>query len=350
MRSTISLALLLLLRAALPANTCGEDSLLDTAEQMTLNMCVLYTKSLLGKINEFLVAPNGNITYQLYDFEAETCGPFMDLPLNIFFPVMFRVEHECFAAIPVTGVLGDDSLVTVSGYAKLFVQTTNKIKEITLIYTAPHNDCTLKLQSMIMADVQCRGLQLPTTTTGPGTSGGPGTETNTATNTVTNTTTGTTTRFTTPTPTVSSPVTTSRRQSAPDDSDRYTSIIATTGDVLDSENNPALHNALPVCLIKSGRMRVVMVRATRAQASLVCVRKGLRFAALARDDLADAIALVATCVGTGRAVWIKGYWGRSAAGSCLELAAGEASRTGGINAVDCAKQQAVLCEDPYFVV
>ncbi len=251
------------------------------------------------------------------------------MPMNIYFPLVFRVEHSCLAAIPIYSTVGQDGLVSVTGYGELIVATQSKIKEITFIYTAPLNDCTLQLQSMILADVQCANL-LPTESSTISSS-----ETSTSDSSITSLSsisrTSTYTIYTT----------------IPND-DRYTSIRATPGD--DSFNNPIFHLAIPICPVRHPKFRIVMQPVPYKQAVLVCLRKGLRLAKLDRSDLGDAISLASACLGANQSIWIGGYWKKTPGiNQCLELMTGKRSSSGGINlASSCEKEQPVLCEDPYF--
>jgi len=94
-----------------------------------------------------------------------------------------------------------------------------------------------------------------------------------------------------------------------------------------------------------------MADSTHKQAAMVCMQKGFRLASITRSDLGSAIALVASCIGMGKSVWIKEYWKAARRNACLELVTGTKPRTGGINAAsNCMKQQPVLCEDPYFII
>lgn len=319
---------------ALANNVCPANLLRDCGLLMSMNMCRLYSESQFAVLNGLVMAPNARISAIDYNFTSGTCGQAYHMPMNEYFVRVFRLEHTCVAAIPVSSSIGTDNLVTVNGYGEFFVATQSKAKNILFIYTQPSNDCTLLLTSMLLRDVQCMYAGTPQPSS-----------TNTLTSvTSTDTDTGggssglSTTRMKTIT---ASPFY---------DVDRYNSISITPGNGDDSFNNPVYHSDLKVCATQFGRFRVVMVETSHKYAALACVRKGFRIATIMRSDLGGAIGLVSSCLGNDRAAWIGEYWGRrSRPNQCLEVNSGSTPGTGSISiASSCAKPQAVLCEDPFF--
>lgn len=306
---------------------------------MATDTCHLYNDSHLDKLNGWVLAPNSYAYFQNFDYILNQCLDYQILPLNVYFPMVFRVVHTCLAAIPVYSTIGTNGLISVTGYADLIVATQSKVVEAKFIYTQPHDDCTLQLTSFILRDMQClnyAGLESDPTSTGTGTDTG------------TTDTTGGTGSGSSTKPSWSLPT----RSSFFDDQ-RYTSLVSTpgVGGNMDSFNNPILHQRdLRLCSTKFGRFRVVMNKVSYRYAPLVCLRKGLRMANIKRSDLGGAIGIVSACLGTGGSAWIGEYWRSPASPNrCLEIVAGETARTGGISlASSCSKLQAVLCEDPYF--
>lgn len=313
---------------------CDANTLKLSGLLMSMNMCKLYSDSKYGVLNGYVMAPNASITAVDYDFASGLCGRPYSLPMNEYFVRVFRLEHTCHAAIPVYSSIGTDNLVTVNGYGEFFVATQSKAKNILFIYTQPSGDCELKLTSMLLRDIQCMFVEYtePTTATGTLT---------TVTSSNTGGTGGLTTTTTRPKTITASPFY---------DIDRYTSLDVAPGNGNDSFDNPLYHSDLKVCTAQFGRFRVVLAKTGHKYAALACLRKGFRIASIMRSDLGGAIGLVSACVGSGQAAWIGEYWARRSRNSqCLEVTSGATPGTGGISiASSCLKQQAVLCEDPYF--
>lgn len=314
---------------------CDASSLRDAGLLMAMNMCLLYSESKLGVLNGYILAPNASITAVDYNFTSGKCGKVYSMPMNEYFVRVFRLEHTCVAAIPVYSSVGSDNLITVNGYGEFFVATQSKAKNILFIYTQPSNDCTLQLTSMLLRDVQCMYIEDDITTT----------------NTLTTVTSDTGTSGS-----GSVSISTTRVKTITGspffDIDRYNSVDVTPGNGDDSFNNPIYHEELKVCPAQFGRFRVVMAKTGHKYAALACIRKGFRLATILRSDLGGAIGLVSSCLGSGQAAWIGEYWARRSRqnqNQCLEVTSGPTPGTGGISiASSCGKQQAVLCEDPYF--
>lgn len=328
----IAVLFLLFFSAPLRGQTCDLQSLLDTGRAMSTYMCHVYNDSHLDKLNGFILAPNATVTVQDYDFIAGTCGPYQSLPMNVYFVLVFANFHSCSAAIPVYSSKGTDSLVKVTGYAELMVETQSKVKEVTFVWSQTDAGCVMQLTAMTMRDVQCAGYQEPTssttiTTTGGSSGGSSGSGSSSST----------------------SPTTTYTVSSPYYDGDRYTAISPTI-DGANSFNNPALHKDVKECGVKFGKFRLVMVKSSYRFAPVACIRKGYRMASIAKDELGAAIGLVSACLGANQSAWIGEYWARSQRpNQCLEVTSGASSRAGGIQlASSCGKLQAVLCEDPYF--
>jgi len=303
--------------------------LMLSGTMMSNYMCEVYNRAELGRLLGYILAPNATATFQLYDFLTGRCGDFFTLPMNEYFPMVFKVERECHAAIPVYSNIGQDGKISITGYADLVVATKSKIKEVTFIFTQPISDCTLQLQSMVMLDVQCVGLVTPPTETS--TSSDPTSTTRTSTS-------------HTIRPTSSYSIT-----SPGVDEGKYTQISTIPG-YDDSMNNPIFHRGMPECPITYGKYKIILAAVSYRYAPLVCLRKGMRLASVQREDLGPLIGMVSTCLGPDKAVWIGEFWKSSARPNrCLELESGSSSGSGGINlASSCGKQQAVLCEDPWM--
>lgn len=300
---------------------------------MAVNMCHLYNDSHLDKLNGFVFSnPHANVTLQSYDAKTGRCGNFTDMPMNVYFPMVFNRVHHCSAAIPVWSSIGTDHRVSITGYGDLLVMTQSVIKEITFIYTQPYNDCTLKLDSMIMLDIQCVGKVNYFPSPWP-----------------TSTDSSITSDVTEPSTSNPVPTTTITRSSYFDD-DRYTRITGIPGK-LDSYNNPLYHlESLRVCPVKHPKYKIIFNRATYKHAHLVCLRKGMRLAAVRREDMGEMIGLIGSCLGADQSVWVRSYWrGESKPNRCLQLTSGSTPGQGSVSvASSCNKEQAVICEEAYL--
>lgn len=285
-----------------------------------------YSDGHLDKLNGFILSPNSNVTVAQYNFISGLCDEWHVFPMNEYFPVIFSVERTCQAAIPIYSSIGTENLISVTGYGELIVATQSKIKEITFIYTAPQNDCTLKLTSMIMLDIQCMRMDRPVSP-------------------VTSKTPSKTSLSEETTVEVSK---TNQWITKVSSDTKYTSIRTTPRE--NSLDNPVYHFQLPICPVKHERLRIIMTKVYHKHAAVVCLRKGLRLAVIRKYEMAEAVGMLGTCLGLIKSVWIQGYWhGTSKQRQCLELSVGPRARLGSINIPSsCYKEQAVLCEDPYF--
>lgn len=306
------------------ANSCPAQFLLYSAEFMSDNLCYLYNESNLGKIYGNLISEDSKVLYQEYFVGNDTCGAYHEIPMHEYFPVVFQYDHYCSAAIPISSTVGGDGRVTVNGYGDMVILSKSKIFDFTFIYTAPYNDCTLKLQSMIIQDLECIGYVLPTLPTDTNTGGTTGTITSTT-------------------------ISMSSWRSTGGDPSKYTSRTNADNNYADSMNNPLLYASMPVCSIRHPRYKLVLTKASHKRAHTICMQKGMRLARITKADLPSAIGLLSACLGANQAAWIHKYWKTTSPNTCLELVTGSKDGAGGINiASSCRKEQAVLCEDPYI--
>lgn len=355
---------LLLFTASLVHGECPVAILEETSDFMSDAFCKFYSDSQLAKLNGIHMANNANITIRNFDPLIGECGAPQVIPIRLWLPLMFRQDHDCQALIAVGSSVGDDNLVTISGYVEHRLAMTVSVRDITMVLTqSPATACNLLVQEIRMSDLRCFTTQVSTGT-------GTGSET-TSTSTISTTDTSTTNTSDTNTSstdndptsplttTPTSPLTTTPSASTSKtfvtDQDRYNSVT-TAGAEFDSDqfqaNNPLFGAQRPeanICRFHSGQLRLILGALPRRHAELACMRAGLRLARITEGNLRDAITMAGACLGEGRAAWIKGYWRRVAGSACLEVVAGKTSRSGGINlASDCGRRQAVLCEDPFF--
>lgn len=331
---------------------CLESILLDTADSMVQQFCDLYSESRLDAFNGFVLGNNASITYRLYDYVNRRCGDPQQVPLNYYLPLVFRMDHTCNAAIPMMSSRGTDSSITLTGYGEFQARGSTKVKEITFIFTeATISVCALKLQSMEMKDLEC--IDSTFTVTFPTDSGLTGTSTGTGSPTSdTSNSSGTTSDTSISSVTISDTsnssgtICTSSSNGRPEvQSIRYPQ------DLPQYEDSFALQQQVQLqeCPYKISNLRIVKTKVPYAQSNLACFKAGYRAADITKANIKDALTLVESCLGLGESVWIGRYWNPVRRGSCLELASGNRSRTGGISLMkDCTRAQSVLCEDPFF--
>lgn len=344
---------------------CPISVLEDTGDLMSQLFCGLYTDSALAKINGVYLAEGANVTIRSYDPILQSCGNPKIIPIRVWLPLMFRQDHECSALIAVGSSAGPNGLVTVSGYVDHRLALSEIVRDITMIFTpSPSTACNLLIQQILMSDIRCWPFIDASTGTGGGTGTGSGTGTGTGTDSTETGGTGSDSTGTGGTDsgssTLSSTSIMTTGKTYVTDPERYNSVT-TTGAEFDSDqfrggggpNSPfGGPNGKPeTCRFNSAQLKLLMGAFPRKYAEIACMRAGLRLAKITQGNLREAITIVGACLGEGQAAWIKSYWRAIPSNTCLEVVAGKTSRSGGINlTASCSKAQAVICEDPFFMV
>lgn len=293
--------------------------------------CDHFDRRALGELNGNYLDQSASIEFRTYDPAVETCGPVQSADMRVFLPLLFKYEVSCTALIPMSSSIGTpNGYVSVEAYAAYKVGTRENVNEMTFVYRAPYDDCTLRLISIRMIDLRCQLDTITTPTTG---SGGP-------ISTTISTISGSTSIGT---------ITTTTGYYTSHGGliwDKYTRI----GSIPAGFGPPEDGAAGEECRIRVGQFVMLMRRTLGKDAELACLMKGYKGARIMRDTLPEAVRLLGECTRPGSSAWIQEYWKPLKEPGNLQLVAGSKPGTGGISLEPATsrKRQPVICIDPYF--